>query len=135
MTWRKRSASCAIWLRGAPKPIVLTGAAHSREATRMLLSADVPIIEIADLPSNPIGHVIGFSNHRVGRTAARFLIERGLTRIGAIGGSAEGSVVDHRGEERMRGFEDELAQSGLSTEGIMRFGQAPLNFDPRRGGH
>ena len=112
-----------------PEAIVLTGAVHSREASKLLLSADVPIIEIADLPSRPIGHVIGFSNHRVGRTAARHLIAQGLTKIGAIGGSAEGSVVDHRGEERMRGFEDELAEAGLATDGIMRFGEAPLNFD------
>ena len=112
-----------------PEAIVLTGAVHSREASKMLLSADVPIVEIADLPSRPIGHVIGFSNHRVGRTAARHLIERGLTKIGAIGGTCTGSAVDHRGEERMRGFEDELALAGLPTDGVLRFGEAPLNFD------
>ena len=83
-----------------PEAIVLTGATHNRETTRMLLASDIPIIEIADLASGPIEHVIGFSNHQVGRTAARYLIDRGFTRIGASAGTAEGTVVDHRGEGR-----------------------------------
>lgn len=112
-----------------PEAIVLTGAAHSRETTRLLLAADIPIIEIADLPSHPLGHVIGFSNYQVGRCAGKYLIEAGLTSIGAIGGSGEGDVIDHRGEERMRGFEDELKASGISTQGVLRFGTAPLSYD------
>ncbi len=112
-----------------PEAIVLTGATHNRETTRMLLASDIPIIEIADLPSGPIEHVIGFSNHQVGRTAARYLIYQGFTRIGAIGGTAEGTVVDHRGEERMRGFEEVLRGEGLSTAAVTRHGTAPLSYD------
>lgn len=112
-----------------PEAIVLTGATHSREATKLLLSADIPVIEIADLPQNPIEHVIGFSNYQVGRTAARYLIGKGFTRIGAIGGKADGAVVDHRGEERIRGFEDELRHAELSTEAVLRLGSAPLSYD------
>jgi len=112
-----------------PEAIVLTGATHSRETGKLLLAADVPIIEIADLPSRPIGHVIGFSNYEVGRTAARYLIERGFNRIGAVGAAADGSVVDHRGEQRMRGFEDELRFSGRDTSAVLRNGKAPLDYD------
>lgn len=112
-----------------PEAIVLTGATHNRDATKLLLAADIPIFEIADLPSRPIEHVIGFSNYQAGRTAARYLIGRGFTRIGAVGGSYEGKVVDHRGEERMRGFEEELRHHGLSTEAVIRHGTAPLSYD------
>ena len=112
-----------------PEAIVLTGATHSREATKMLLSADIPVIEMADLPSRPIEHVIGFSNYQVGRKAARHLVDRGFTRIGAVGGAGDGEVVDHRGEERMRGFEDELTAAGLPTDAVIRFGTAPLSYD------
>ncbi|WP_240624514.1 LacI family DNA-binding transcriptional regulator [Aurantiacibacter odishensis] len=112
-----------------PEAIVMTGATHSPAASKLLLAADVPIIEIADLPSRPIGHVIGFSNHEVGRTAARYLIDKGHTRIGAIGGTVEGEVRDHRGEERMRGFEDELRLAGLSADAVLRYGEAPLSYD------
>jgi len=111
-----------------PEAIVLTGSVHRRDASRLLISADIPIIEIADLPQQPIEHAIGFSNYQVGRTAARYLINRGFKRIGAVAASNVGDVVDHRGEERMRGFEDELAVAGLRTDLVLRHGQAPVSY-------
>jgi LacI family transcriptional regulator, gluconate utilization system Gnt-I transcriptional repressor len=112
-----------------PEAIVLTGALHSRAASRMLLAADIPVIEIADLPRHPIEHAVGFSNYEVGRTAARYLMAKGFERVGAIASSNEGDVIDHRGEERMRGFEDELRQSGRSTQRVLRQGRAPVSFE------
>ncbi|MEO0033808.1 MAG: hypothetical protein RIS94_3566 [Pseudomonadota bacterium] len=111
-----------------PEAIVLTGAPHRRQATRMLVAADIPVAEVADLPSQPIDHAVGFSNYQVGRTAARYLIGKGFTRIGALGASTEGTVIDHRGEERMRGFEEELRYSGLSDADVVRHGSAPVSF-------
>ena len=112
-----------------PEAIVLTGSVHRRAASKMLLAADIPVVEIADLPSQPVEHAIGFSNYQVGRTAARHLIEKGFKRIGAIASSTEGDVTDHRGEERMRGFEDELRFSGMATDLVLRHGKAPVSFD------
>ncbi|HVY64998.1 MAG TPA: LacI family DNA-binding transcriptional regulator [Gammaproteobacteria bacterium] len=112
-----------------PEAIVLTGSMHSRGAAKMLLAAGIPVIEIADLPRRPIEHAVGFSNYEVGRTAARYLMSRGFERIGAIASSNEGDVIDHRGEERMRGFEDELARHGRPTELVIRHGHAPVSFD------
>jgi LacI family gluconate utilization system Gnt-I transcriptional repressor len=111
-----------------PEAIVVTGPVHRRESARMLLAADVPVIEIADLPSRPIEHAVGFSNYQAGRTAARYLIEKGFKRIAAVASSHEGEVNDHRGEERIRGFEDELRLSGISTEFTLRHGQAPVSY-------
>jgi LacI family gluconate utilization system Gnt-I transcriptional repressor len=112
-----------------PEAIVLTGAVHRRTASRILLAADIPVVEIADLPRHPIEHAVGFSNYQAGRTAARYLIERGFTRIGAAGSSNEGDVIDQRGEERLRGFEDELRLSGRSTHLVLRHGNAPVSHD------
>jgi len=112
-----------------PEAIVLTGAAHSRTASRMLLAANIPVVEVADLPRQPIEHAVGFSNYQVGRTAARYLIEKGFKRIGAVASSNEGDVIDHRGEERMRGFEDELRNSGIATDLVLRHGRAPVSYD------
>ncbi len=112
-----------------PEALVLTGAAHRRAASKMLLAADIPVIEIADLPSQPVDRAIGFSNHEVGRTAARYLVARGFKRIGAVAGSAEGDVIDHRGEERMRGFEDELRFCGMATDLVLRHGAPPVSYD------
>jgi LacI family gluconate utilization system Gnt-I transcriptional repressor len=113
-----------------PEAIVVTGPVHRREAARMLLAADVPVIEIADLPSRPIDHVVGFSNYQAGRTAARYLIEKGFKRIAAVASSSsqDGEVIDHRGEERIRGFEDELRLSGIPTDLTVRHDKAPVSY-------
>jgi LacI family gluconate utilization system Gnt-I transcriptional repressor len=111
-----------------PEAIVLTGAIHSRAAARMLLAADIPVIEIADLPRQPVEHAVGFSNYEAGRTAARYLIDKKFGRIGAVASSNEGDVIDHRGEERMRGFEDELRLSGRATDLLLRHGEAPVSY-------
>jgi LacI family transcriptional regulator, gluconate utilization system Gnt-I transcriptional repressor len=112
-----------------PEAIVLTGSIHSRDAAKMLLASGIPVIEIADLPRRPIEHAVGFSNYEVGRTAARYLISKGFARVGATASSNEGDVIDHRGEERMRGFEDELKRSGRPTDLVLRHGHAPVSFD------
>ncbi|MFM1886546.1 MAG: hypothetical protein RL026_1703 [Pseudomonadota bacterium] len=112
-----------------PEALVITGVPQRRSASRLLLAADVPIIEIADLPRQPLQHAVGFSNYQAGRTAARHLLDRGFRRIGAVAGSNEGDAIDHRGEERMRGFEDELRLSGVATDLVLRHGQAPVSYD------
>jgi LacI family gluconate utilization system Gnt-I transcriptional repressor len=112
-----------------PEAIVLTGTAHSRTATKMLLASDIPVVEIADLPRHPIGHAIGFSNYEAGRTAARYLIKMGHRRIGAVASAGEGDTIDHRGEERMCGFEDELRHAGISTDLMLRHGRAPVSYE------
>lgn len=116
-------------LERRPEAIVLTGAAHSRGATRMLAAAGIPVIEIADLPRRPIEHVVGFSNYEAGRSAARHLLQRGFRRLAAVASARLGDVMDHRGEERMRGFEEELRRSGRPTELVLRRGQPPVSYD------
>ena len=112
-----------------PEAVVITGSVHRRTTSRMLLSSDIPVVEIADLPRQPIQHAVGFSNYQAGRTAARYLIERGFRAIGAVASSTQGDVIDHRGEERMRGFEDELRLHGRSTDLVLRHGGAPVSYE------
>jgi LacI family transcriptional regulator, gluconate utilization system Gnt-I transcriptional repressor len=112
-----------------PEAIVLTSVPRRRSATKLLMAADIPVIEIADLPRQPLGHAVGFSNYQAGRSAARHLIDRGFRRIGAVASATEGDVIDHRGEERMRGFEDELRLSGVATDLVLRHGHAPVSYD------
>ena len=111
-----------------PEAIVLTGATYRRSSSRLLIAADIPTFEIADLPQQPIEHAIGFSNYQVGRTAARYLVKRGFTRIGALGAASDGEVVDHRGEQRIAGFREELELVGLRTDLVLCHGQAPVSY-------
>jgi LacI family gluconate utilization system Gnt-I transcriptional repressor len=112
-----------------PEAIVLTGGTHNRAASRLLLAVDIPVIELAELPRQPLEHAVGFSNYQAGRTAARYLIDRGFRRIGAIAAQSAGDITDHRGEARMHGFEDELRLAGRTTDWVLRHGQAPVSYD------
>ncbi|QUD90230.1 LacI family DNA-binding transcriptional regulator [Phenylobacterium montanum] len=116
-------------LERRPEAILLTGAKHRRSVARMLMMADVPVIELADLSSEPIQHAVGFSNHQVGRVAARHLISRGFRRIGAVASRPDRDQGDYRGEARIQGFEEELRAHGISTELVLRHGAAPVSYD------
>lgn len=111
-----------------PEAVVVCGTVHSREAATLLARADVPIVEVADTSVRPIQHSVGFSNYAVGRLAAQHFIARGFKRIGALASQPEADVADHRGEARIRGFEEELALAGLSSQYVLRTGRAPVSF-------
>ena len=112
-----------------PEAIIVTGSVRSKAAAMMLMRAEVPVVEVADLPLRPVQHAVGFSNFEIGRMAARHLIARGLIRIGALASLPAGDVIDARGEDRMKGFEEELRVHGLSTAYVVRFGQAPVSYE------
>jgi len=111
-----------------PEAVVITSSAHRRATSRLLMGADIPVVEIADLPRQPLQHAIGFSNYEAGRTAARYLLGRGFRAIGAVASSTEGDLIDHRGEQRIRGFEDELRMAGRSTALVLRHGRPPVSY-------
>ena len=100
-------------LRRRPEAIVVTGGVHTERCRRYLAASGVPVVEIWDLPTSPIDHVVGFSNAKAGRTMARYLYGRGYRKISFIGGH---TARDVRGAERRRGFEEALEEFGLDTD-------------------
>jgi LacI family gluconate utilization system Gnt-I transcriptional repressor len=112
-----------------PEAIVLTGATHNRAATNLLMRTDIPVIEIADVAERPLQHAVGFSNQKIGRMVAQYLIRRGFKRIGALASHPDGDLADYRGEARIRGFEEELRLHGIATDLIVREGAAPVSYD------
>lgn len=109
-----------------PDALVVAGIVHTRTAREMLLRADIPIVEIWDVPEHPVDHAVGFSNYEVGRAAGRYLVSRGYKKLGAIGSIGEGDVRDFRGESRLLGFSTSLKEAGLSDEHMLRTGYAPV---------
>ena len=101
------------FLRRRPQAIVVTGGVHTERCRRYLAASGVPVIEIWDLPTSPIEHVVGFSNARLGRLMARHLHDKGYKKIGFIGGNTN---RDSRGADRRRGFEEALESLGLETK-------------------
>jgi len=111
-----------------PEAIVVAGTVHSRATTRALLDSRLPVVEIWELPQQPLDRAVGFSNHDAGRAAARFLLSLGHRRIAAIGPAADGPARDHRGEARIAGFRAVLEEAGLGADAIVRPCAPPLSF-------
>ncbi len=49
-------------LRRKPEAIVVTGGKHTARGRKLLENAPIPVIETWDVPAEPIGHFVGFSN-------------------------------------------------------------------------
>src|ERR1700761_3389408 len=112
-------------LRHQPRCVALTGSRHT-DATRTLLQrAGIPVVEMWDLPSDPIDTAVGFSNSAAARAMVRHLHERGYRRIGFIAGASE---RDRRGYDRMRGYLAEMKALGLGEPRVIRLGDSPITM-------
>jgi LacI family gluconate utilization system Gnt-I transcriptional repressor len=112
-------------LRHQPRCVALTGARHT-EATRTLLKrAGVPVVEMWDLPADPIDTAVGFSNSTAARAMVRHLHASGYRRIGFIAGASE---RDRRGLDRMRGYIAEMKALGLGEPRVIRLGDSPITM-------
>ena len=112
-------------LRRRPEAIVVTGGHHTPRARRMLENAGIPVIETWDLPENPIGHVVGFSNAEAVQGMVGHFVAQGLTRIAFIGGDAS---RDPRGVDSRAGFVDAMQAHGLDAGRLVAVGAPPISM-------
>ena len=113
------------FLRRRPEAIVVTGGRHTPRARRMLENAGIPVIETWDLPEDPIGHVIGFSNADAVRGMVDHFVAQGLTRIAFIGGDM---TRDTRGADRRAGFIAAMQAQGLDATRLIAVGAPPISM-------
>lgn len=113
------------FLRRRPEAIIVTGGHHTDKARQMLMGAGVPVIETWDIPDDPIGHVVGFSNADTMQLLVDHLVAQGRRRIAFMGGDSES---DTRGRDRRRGFQTAMAGHGLATNRLVGSGapQRPM---------
>ena len=112
-------------LQRRPEAIVVTGGKHTLRARRMLQNAGIPVIETWDLPDDPIGHVVGFSNALAVRDMVDHLIGQGCRRIAFIGGDAD---RDTRGTDRRAGFIAAMRSHGLDATRLIAAGVPPISM-------
>jgi LacI family gluconate utilization system Gnt-I transcriptional repressor len=113
------------FLRRRPEAIVVTGGRHTPRARRMLENAGISVIETWDLPEDPIGHVIGFSNAAAVRGMVDHFVAQGLTRIAFIGGD---TTRDTRGADRRAGFIASMQAHGLDATRLIAAGVPPISM-------
>ena len=122
----KEESLIETMLRRRPEGIVLTGGLHTERARRQLRNAAIPVVETWDLPSSPLGHVVGFSNASAAYAMVRRLVERGYREIGFIGGEGD---TDSRGADRRLGYEKAVADLGLPTGRMVTSGQPSISME------
>ncbi|MCR4266343.1 LacI family DNA-binding transcriptional regulator [Nitratireductor sp. ZSWI3] len=94
----------AAHLSRRPDAVLLTGINHSAEARKMLLGADIPVIELWDITDSPIDLCVGFSHVETARAVADFAHEAGYRRAGTI------TAGDERALRRKSAFTERFAK-------------------------
>jgi LacI family transcriptional regulator, gluconate utilization system Gnt-I transcriptional repressor len=112
-------------LRRRPEAIVVTGGRHTARGRKLLENSGIPVIETWDLPPEPVGHVVGFSNAEAAEALVRYLYDKGFRKIGFIGGT---SNRDTRGADRRLGYERAMAALGLKDTRTISFGTPPISM-------
>ena len=112
-------------LRRRPEAMVVTGGTHTDRARAMLEKAAIPVVEIWDLPTRPIGHVVGFSNAAAVGGLVDHLVAQGRHRIAFIGGD---TARDTRGLDRRRGFVAAMQRHGLDATRLVDAGTPPISM-------
>jgi LacI family gluconate utilization system Gnt-I transcriptional repressor len=103
--------------------LILAYGYHAPETLELLQAADIPLIELWDLPEGdaprtPVGQVVGFSNWSAGAAAGRHLVECGYRKPAFFG------FDDERENLRFAGFRQAVVD-GLGIEPL-RFNTSPV---------
>jgi LacI family transcriptional regulator, gluconate utilization system Gnt-I transcriptional repressor len=125
-TVEKEERLIEAMLRRRPEGIILTGGSHTDRARRLMENAAVPVIEMWELPSNPIGQVVGFSNEEAMALLVRTLAAKGYSKFGYIGGT---TARDTRGSQRRAGFVRAVEELGLPPGRLVSFGVPPISIE------
>lgn len=112
-------------LRHRPVGVMLTGSSHLDETRKLLLQAQVPVVETWDIPGEPIEQSVGFSNVDAAAALFQHLYLRGYRRIGFIGGA---SMLDHRGQQRQQGYYQAVEALDAGPPRVIEHGDSPITM-------
>lgn len=108
-----------------PEGIVLTGGHHLPQTRDLLTKAQIPVIEIWDLPEEPLGYVVGFSYADAMTQIVQHLADRGRRKLAFVGAS-EGT--DMRGAVRRDAVIAAARALGLPDVAVIDAGHAPVSM-------
>jgi LacI family gluconate utilization system Gnt-I transcriptional repressor len=101
-----------------PAGLVLTSTTHTQETRALLSGSGIPVVELWEMPENPICHSVGFSNFAAGYAITAFLHETGRRHIGFIGSrSGSGTRVHQRAAGYLKALDEVTKQTPRNVEG------------------
>ncbi|MHA3979198.1 LacI family DNA-binding transcriptional regulator [Halovulum sp. GXIMD14794] len=89
--------------------LVLTGKEHSAATRNLLSKAGTTVVEIWDIPQDPLDLYVGFSNAQLAHEATRYLLEKGYRRVAFVTPESRARAV-----ERRVGYETAMREAGHS---------------------
>jgi len=95
-------------LRRRPAGLVLTSTQHTSEASKLLKSCGIPIVEVWELPYTSVHHAVGFSNHNAALAMVEYLYKSSRQRIGFLGNSK----TSIRSQQRFLGYQEACRRFG-----------------------
>lgn len=87
--------------------MIVTGGEQTEHCRNILQTANIPVVQVMELLSNPIDMNLGISQWQAGYDVARHLIDEGYSRIGFVG-----AQLDMRAKHRLKGFTTALEEEG-----------------------
>lgn len=109
-----------------PTGIVLTSGEHTKKSREMLRGTNVPIVELWELPEQPIDMAVGFSNYEAGRRMTHFLHELGYRQIATIGSAGQ---HDYRAQRRQQGYRHAVDALGMGPARVIEIEVGLTNIE------
>jgi LacI family transcriptional regulator, gluconate utilization system Gnt-I transcriptional repressor len=97
-----------------PDAVVLTNSLHTERAIQNLITSNLPIFELWELPDTPLYAAVGFSNFQAGKDITHYLLAREKKKIAFIRIKYQDEC---RGRLRMEGYCDAI--KGTDTPRII----------------
>lgn len=94
----------ATLLSQSPEGIIVTGTAQTDYARKLLLQADIPVVQIMELTNQPIDMNIGFSHYQASYDMTKHLLQRGYRAPAFVA-----ARMDPRTQQRLAGFKQAIA--------------------------
>jgi LacI family gluconate utilization system Gnt-I transcriptional repressor len=94
-----------------PAALVIHGNVRSREARKILVSSEIPVVEMGSLLRRPVGCSIGYSNREAGEAATEYLLAKGHRTVGFVCAPMR---YNERAKERWHGYRAALKRRGIA---------------------
>jgi LacI family gluconate utilization system Gnt-I transcriptional repressor len=112
-------------LKRRPEAIALPFDGHTKRTIQLLKQAQIPVIELWEIPSKPIAYTVGYSNEQASYDMTKKLIQLGCEKIAFL---CETNDEWTRGASRRAGFKKAMEEAGLSAHRMIRFGSPPMSI-------
>ena len=112
-------------LKRRPEAIALPFDGHTTRTVKLLKQANIPVLELWEIPPKPIDYTVGFSNEKASFDMTEKLIELGFKNIAFL---CETNDEWTRGAARRLGFKKAMESAGLSAHRLIRFGTPPMTI-------